>query len=295
MMIADLAQELYAERPQDTLYHYTSLNGVMGIVESGSLRATDIRFFNDAAEMKHAADLLRTVIAQREEAGTSNPRLLVQLREWLSHRLTDGHMLYVACFTANGNLLSQWRSYCPTAKGVSLGFDATKVFTSATQQSFQVGRCVYDGEAQRKIAATILDAIEDIARERGENSDPSKRHPSQSFHGVFEEIEADLLRMAALLKHPAFHEEQEWRAVSSVTTNYVAAPIEYREGRSMLVPFMNFRLPEADDRHLDIEHVCLGPTPNVNNSMTSLSRYLSKKGVSPRRGLAYCQIPYRAW
>ena len=103
------------------------------------------------------------------------------------------------------------------------------------------------------------------------------------------------MRLAALLKHPSFYEEQEWRLVSSVTTNYITAPIEYREGPSMLIPYMNFYLPEAEDRRIDIEHVFLGPTPNVNSSMTSLSRYLSKKGASPRQGMTYCQIPYRAW
>lgn len=180
-MIASLTQKLYKERPHDTLYHYTSLAGVMGIVDSGSLRATDIRFFNDAAEMKHAADLLLTVIAQREVAGTSNPRLLPQLRKWLSHRLTDGHMLYVVCFTASGNLLSQWRSYCPTAKGVSLGFDAVKICTFASRQSFYVGKCIYDVEMQREIAATILDAIEHIAKERGENVNSSKPAPLRIF------------------------------------------------------------------------------------------------------------------
>lgn len=295
MKIADLAHDLYAEQPLETLYHYTSLSGVIGIVESGSLRATDIRFFNDAAEMRHTADLLRTVIAQRREGGTSSLPLLVQLQEWLSHRLTDGHMLYVACFTANGNLLSQWRSYCPTAKGASLGFHPKKISSAATEQSFQVGRCVYDVKTQLQLAEKTLEAIEELARRKGENTDPSKRHPANSYYDVFEAIEADLLRVAALLKHPSFHEEQEWRAVSSVMTNYVEAPIEYREGSSMLVPFVKFRLPKAADRCLDIEHVFLGPTPNVNNSMTSLSRYLSKKEVSPRRGVQYCQIPYRAW
>ena len=101
--------------------------------------------------------------------------------------------------------------------------------------------------------------------------------------------------MAALLKHPAYHEEKEWRIVSPVITNYVEAGIEYREGPSMLVPFMNFRLPEAPDRRLDIEHVFLGPTPNLNISMESLSNYLSKKGASPRKGLENCEIPYRPW
>jgi hypothetical protein len=295
MTIANLAHDLYAKQPLETLYHYTSLSGVVGIVESGALRATDIRFFSDAAEMKRTAELLRTAIAQRLERDSAKSRLLVQLSDWLSHRLTDGHMLYVACFTANGNLLSQWRSYCPTAKGVSIGFRPEKITAAATNQSFQVGMCVYDAKTRRQLSETILDMIEEVAQHRGENMDPSKRHPSNSFHDVFEEIEADLLRVAALLKHPSFHEEQEWRIVSTVMTNYIEAPIEYREGPSMLVPFVKFFLPEAADRSLDIEHVFLGPTPNVNNSMSSLSRYLSKKGASPRQGIQYCQIPYRAW
>lgn len=292
MTIANLAAQLYAEQPKQTLYHYTSLTGVMGIVESRSIRATDIRFFTDAAEMKNTVDILCNDIAQRINNGCANPGLLNQFREWLSHRITDGHMLYVACFTVNGNLLSQWRSYCPPAKGVSLGFLPDQIISTANRQSFQVGKCVYDPKMQRKVAAAILDAIEKLAETRG---DSSKRHPSQSFHDVFEEVEADLLRIAALLKHPSFHEEEEWRVVSSVMTNYVEAPIEYREGPSMLVPFLKFGLPQASDRRLDIEHAFIGPTPSINNSMTSLSRYLSKMSSSPRRGITYCEVPYRTW
>ena len=294
-MIAKLAQKLYAERPEHTLYHYTSLDGVRGIVDTGSLRATEIRYFSDAAEMKHAGDQLCSVISFREILEGDGSTLLDQLRAWLSHRLTAGHQLYVGCFTANGNLLSQWRSYCPTAKGISLGFNAAKLCATATRQSWQVGKCIYDPEKQKEIVNTILNEIERLAKERGENTDPAKRHPANSFHDVFEKIETDLLRVAALLKHPAFHEEEEWRIVSPAVTNYVTTPIEYREGPSMLVPFMKFQLPEAPDRRLDMDHVFLGPTPNSNISMDSLSNYLSKNGASPRQGLHYCGIPYRPW
>lgn len=295
VMIAKLAHDLYAERPKHPLYHYTSLNSVRGIVDTGSLRATEIRYFSDAAEMKHAGDQLSSIISFRDIFGESDSKLLNQLREWLSHRLTAGHQLYVACFTANGNLLSQWRSYCPTAKGVSLGFNAEKLCATATRQSWQVGKCIYDPEKQRDIVNRILNEIERLAKKRGENTDPSKRNPANSFHDIFEKIETDLLRVAALLKHPSFHEEQEWRIVSPAITNFVEAPIEYREGSSMLVPFMEFRLPEAADRRLAIEHVILGPTPNSEISMESLSNYLSKNGASPRSGLASCGIPYRPW
>lgn len=293
MSLATIASGLYAERPAGVLYHYTSLGGVLGIVGDRAIRATDARFFSDTAELQHAADSLLHEIGRRQSASPS--AVLQQLSDWLSHRLTDGNILFIACFTTRGNLLSQWRSYCPPGRGVSLGFDAGKLCEQAFTSGFQVGRCVYEPAAQASIVAAVLDEIQRLAKVRGENTDRSTRHLSQSFHGVFEEVETDLLRVAALLKHPSFHEEDEWRFVSAAVTNYVEAPIKYREGASMLIPYLDLTLPKSVDRDLDIEHVVLGPTPSSNNSMTSLSRYLSKMRASPRQGLSACQIPYRAW
>lgn len=242
MSIAQLAEDLYAEQPKEVLYHYTSLGALTKIVASGCLYATDIGFFSDAAEMKHAANILRIHIAQRIETHVSNSKLLSQLRDWVSERLPGGHMQFVVSFTANGNLLSQWRSYCPHGRGVSIGFRPEVISQAAGAQGFRIGRCVYDGGAQRSLVEKVLTQIETLAQRRGENTDASKRHPSQSFHDVFEEVEGDLLRIAALLKHGKFDEEQEWRAVSPITTNYVQSPIKYREGRSMLIPYIEFSL-----------------------------------------------------
>lgn len=293
MPLAQLRENLYAEQPTEVLYHYTSLGALMKIVASGCLRATDIGFFSDAAEMKHAADILRIYISQRIEAQSPRSKLLFQFREWVSERIAGGHMQFVVSFTANGNLLSQWRSYCSHGKGVSIGIRPDAICRAAAAQSFRVGKCVYDNGTQRDIAGTIISEVEKLAESRGENTDPSKRHPSQSFHDVFEELEDDLIRIAALLKHGKFSEEQEWRVVSPIISNYVKHPIKYREGRYMLIPFMEFSLCAEGSAQLPLEHVYLGPTPAIGNSMTSLSRYLSKYGANPTRGVTYCQIPYR--
>ena len=47
-------------------------------------------------------------------------------------------MLLVACFTTEGNLLSQWRSYCPTGRGCSLGFSAEAVLKAANDTAFRL-------------------------------------------------------------------------------------------------------------------------------------------------------------
>lgn len=295
MAIKEIAEALYAANPDKTLYHYTSLKGLLGIIKSQSFWASDIRYFNDAAEMKHTADLLRNEISRRLEQGEGNYKLLSQFREWISHRITDGHMIFVTSLTANGNLLSQWRGYCPLGKGVSVGFKPDIISRCANKQTFLIGKCIYNITAQNDIIKQIIQEIEILVTSMGENTDPSKRHPTQSYHDVFEAVEADLLRIAAILKHPSFEEEEEWRAVSPVLTNYVKSPIEYREGISMLIPYIEFRLVPDGESTMVIQHVFLGPTPNNNLSMSSLSRCLSKKGVSPKGGITACQIPYRQW
>ncbi len=293
MKISQITEKLYGERPDKVLYHYTSLYGLAGIIESRSIWSTEIRYFSDAAEMKHTVDLLRVEIDQRLECGTSDARLLKQLREWLYHRITDGHMLFVVSFTAEGNLLSQWRGYCPYGKGVSLGFDPDYIVQCADKQSFGVVRCIYDMRRKKELLSQIVDAIEILAKERGENTDPPKRHPSQSYHDVFEEVEGELLKVAAAFKHPSFEEEDEWRLVSPIISNFVITPIKYREGTSMLVPYIEFSLAPEDNRPVRLQHIFLGPTPHVNLSMTSLHRYVSRITKGHRLEIDYCGIPYR--
>jgi hypothetical protein len=134
-----------------------------------------------------------------------------------------------------------------------------------------------------------------LAMELGENLDQSKRQASQSYYDIFEQIESDLLRIAVLLKHPSFQEEAEWRIVSPVITDYVTSPVLFREGTSMLVPYFEFKLAPSQNEPIDLEHIFLGPTPNISLSMNSLALYLAKKGIRPREGISYCQIPYRQW
>jgi hypothetical protein len=49
MSVSSIAERLYrVEKIEVPLYHCTSLAGLMGIVDSQSLFATDMRYFNDS-------------------------------------------------------------------------------------------------------------------------------------------------------------------------------------------------------------------------------------------------------
>jgi hypothetical protein len=292
-MIQDITSKLYSDIPKERLYHYTGFTGLLGIVDRRALWASDIRCLNDSAELKHTADLIRAEITHRIGTGHAKPDLLNQFLDWVTHRITNGHMLFAASFRANGNLLSQWRGYSRLGKGVSLGFDPDYILRCAENQSFQIGKCIYNCKLQESLISQIIDSVEALA-ERHDAEHNQEKVGDRSYHSIFHMMESDLLRIAAILKHPSFREEEEWRIVSPVITDYVKAPVQFREGASMLVPYIEFNLLAEDSSTIALDHIFLGPTPNITISMNSLTMFLSKNGIQPNQGISYCQIPFRA-
>ena len=290
--IGTLTKTLFADTPKGLLYHYTTLNGLLGIVRSRTLWASDVRYMNDSAELKHSADLIRIEVQERIARGQGKADLLGQFTDWISHRITNGHMLFGASFRSHGNLLSQWRGYSSHGKGVSLGFSADSILQCAQKQQLQIGKCIYEPARQRRLIRQVVDAVETHV-EKHVNGNTSRHRLSAIYQGVFENIEIDLLRIAAILKHPSFREEKEWRIVSPVYTDYFKAPVLFREANAMLVPYMEFDLQLEADRPLALEHLYLGPTSNSNISMNSLKMFLAQNGIVPSRGINYCRIPYR--
>jgi hypothetical protein len=299
--IEHIANRLYAA-PADILFHYTSLRAMQSMLKHRSIWATDIRYFSDAAELRHLMNALHEGIEKRDSS-----EVLRQFHDWLSERLPrrssatnvatpsggavspEGGMVFAVSFSAQGDLLSQWRAYSPPGKGVSLGFDPAVVARLAAEQSFSVGRCLYDRKKQEDLVNEILDALTSLAVEMGE--DP-KREATQSYYGVFQAIETPLLRIGALFKHPAFREEVELRAVSPVLTNVVDAGIRYREGSSTLVPYLEFQL-ESSSSPMPLTNVFVGPTPHVTLASDAIHRCARSHGTAP--DVLSSIIPYRTW
>ena len=137
----------------------------------------------------------------------------------------------------------------------------------------------------------VVDAVETLAtRQAGDEQSAVER--SALYREAFALMETDLLRIAAILKHPSFREEKEWRVVSPVIANTASAPILFREGRAMLVPYIEFDIG-LEGKPLSMDHLFLGPTANINISMNSLKMFLEQNGITPKRGIDYCQIPFR--
>ena len=102
-----------------------------------------------------------------------------------------------------------------------------------------------------------------------------------------------LLLIAPYFKHPKFFEEEEWRFIYGLHK-----PLEkevcFREGISMVIPYVEFELFVASDDPLPIKEIVIGPTPNQELSKKSVEKLLIEHRI-PSCNVALSEIPYRAW
>ena len=274
-----------------TLYHYTGIRGLLGIVDSRSVWASHIYYLNDSKEILHACEVLGRLLSANESVVDATEREFIeQFRDWLATFRRDPFHIFVFSLSEEPSLLSQWRSYTPHGKGVSLGFSTMVLNHVLRTPGFRIAKCLYTDHEHEELMGSLVEKMLITFRQRLPTLDTTKAHPSQKYHPFLEEFRKDLLQILAIVKHSAFREEREWRIVSPYFPNYTVADVKFREGASMLLPYTELKLP--DDGNL-FEEVILGPSQDLNLSFSALSAYLSNRRVCNRT--VNSQIPLRKW
>lgn len=270
----------FGPKIEGVLYHYTSHRSLRCIVEDRQLRISHVYYMNDANEIKYGAELFKTVVAERQNRET-DPTLvdfLVEFRDWLNQLIGLPHYIFVFSLTEKGNLLSQWRAYTPSGEaGVSIGFSKEGLEKIAAKKGFELIKCLYDKKEQLGILNTELDAIvakfnKDVPSIKTAGSTPNQKYVSYCY-----QYSERLLKTFCRIKDPFFQEESEWRLVSKYYEKYTDPEIKFREGRTTLVPFIEFPLTGIHDDGRLFEQVYVGPSPNFNLAYSAIVSFLSNK------------------
>jgi len=139
--------------PEDTpdhVYHYTTADGLSGILKTQCLHATDVRYMNDPSEQLYADALIQRVIRNRN----SDP-LLEVLAETIRGTLQHVKVAtYAACFCEKPDLLSQWRAYSSAGTGYAIEFDWKTM--AGAQPGPLAGKVEYNPAAQEALVERIL-------------------------------------------------------------------------------------------------------------------------------------------
>jgi hypothetical protein len=269
----------FAVPPPNQIFHYTTADGLLGILESKQLWLTHTSFTNDTGEHRYAANLLRSAIGLLEEGLPANLRTGFQDFH-LPFDIFQGDSLFVASFAEDGDLLSQWRGYGGLGTGYALGFDGPTLRQATQNQGH------WDGLYQIQYIHTftgnpLFDALECIAELLQEFG--ISDHRSLPALSVFLSI------YLARCKHPAFQEEREWRVVNWVSDD--SERIRFRSVRGELRPYVELSLEDSDGR-LPLRSVVCGPTTDRNRGVEAVTLLLKGRGYRHTEVVA-SQVPFR--
>lgn len=90
----------------DQMTHYTSAEGALAILQSGSLRFTDFAYLNDTREVTYGLDLMRSLLDA--DTDVANSRALSNLKKLIENEDPfSPYNIYTASFSSDPDSLSQ--------------------------------------------------------------------------------------------------------------------------------------------------------------------------------------------
>src|SRR5258705_2955124 len=99
----------HAPRSGLKLSHYTTADGLKGIIERDVIWATNYRYVNDLTEFLYANAILREEIVARLPSASRLVHAVFDAILNTPDLLVGASDLFIACFCEDGDLLSQWR------------------------------------------------------------------------------------------------------------------------------------------------------------------------------------------
>ncbi len=253
------------------LYHYTSGQGLLGILESGVLHCTNLLYMNDSSEMEYGRSIFRRIA---RDLTPSSPMVQLFLRHLLSDVEQPDFQYYVTCFCERPDLLSQWRAYGGQAAGYSIGFDSDDLQTVLPAYS-ELVPVIYDPARQQESVCALLEACVRFAGECAEAFPAHDRLPDSMARWAAVSAN-EIGRLIARLKSEAFAEEHEWRGVI-MRFSFDTSPCSFRlAANGVVVPYYSWSFKREGVKAVrQIQH---GPTVNSVLAVRSLGMLLNNLG-----------------
>lgn len=311
-------------RPEGLLYHYTSQDGLLGILDNKSIWATHVRFLNDASEFLFGWDkALKTVLEKIRNRDFSDKdpafgsSLEKAFRTFGQAILNDSRRseYFVFCFTDDkaldsqelgfeGDRLSQWRGYSKGKQGFSLGFDADDLlrsFTASGNVLHWFDRCEYRKPEQDASIEKLADKHLEEFLATWDEYFYKKRNPSLSTTENLRthrdylikpmmNMYADFMMVGMFIKHESFIEENEWR-VSFLPED--RAMCSFHDNTYGLTPYLTIGL-DLSKSPPPLKRIVVGPGPHKDEWVQTVNLLLAKCATSGVE-VVPSKIPYRNW
>ena len=266
-----------ASRPT-SLFHYTSTSALISIVRNNELWLSDATFLNDKAEIEHGRNLactrLDSAICVEKSAEV---KMMLELVVAKFKSRPDPNV-YVACFSMDGDDLTQWRGYGQGGGSIAIEFEYGPLMFGYYSEGM-LQQVIYNTDDQiwifdmvileysKAYENDILDPRPVVRKEPMSQEDEREICAGKMYYNLWSYI--------AACKHQAFQSEREVRFTYTAHDYsldkgdwYPQHPDPmFRESVGRIIPYLsskglNFKNMNSNEEapKLPIRTIRIGPT-----------------------------------
>lgn len=277
------------------LYHYTSADGVRGIVENREFMATKSDFLNDKLEFQYAIE----VMEQLTEKYIVNTELRERFFSGLQKEIHELGIInlgcdenachenslsfYVVAFSKSQNNALLWAEFTDF-KGYCLEFDYMKLVEGFQHRVFLHGTVIYNEEEQmngmlesflsclRNLQEEGFGDLADFFEEEAEISDAS-------LEKLAKEMAVVVSVYAMFFKKSFFEGEEEYRFIFPPLINELGtARPNFRLLDQIFLPYIMVEF-DREQKEIPLESVMVGAKNNSDIAVRGMKYFLGSRGL----------------
>ena len=277
----------------EEIWHYTDANGLIGILQTGKVWATQVSSLNDTLEQRYFGELVHQAVKERKKCNTdSRLELLFCVADEALGNLDFSDVgQFVVCFSEAEDDLGQWRGYGGGECGYAIGFRSQAVLDAIKPRpsALLLPMC-YADDIHSFVVAGVIKWAESYFLEALNRDLPDRVAWTKEFVAAFGDA---LTLIAATVKHPKFSGERE-RRIAAFLQEGEHGQMIFRQKRTLLARHLPLSLTVEVEgaQRLPITRIYVGPGPSQKASKISVGDLLlqqSYRGVP----VEISKVPYR--
>lgn len=276
------------------IVHYTSPDGLKGIIENKTLRFTDSKYLNDKSEGQIIYDVIDNCLDEQKY----NKNFVEDVKDILIRKLSPSeqfrkmadnpcykyryfeskHTAFLCCFSFNDDSLAMWNYYTKNQNSIGFNLSFNKVNLMSKLRNVNsfayltAMPVVYDDENQNEIIKTILDDFYEMWNKTQKNKE-----------AVIEYL-ADLIdSLKFCFKHNSFKHEEEFRIILYIYNKDAKKMLQNKDIKlqirnGVFTPYIDVECIFETN----LKQIMISPTSHdeiVTDGVHNLLNYCNFKGV----------------
>ena len=281
---------------EDEIYHYTDINGLLGIVENKAIWLTEASFLNDVEEQLYTLELfenevLNTIVDKKLKNTLSDAieslrnRRVIEIESLRNRRVIEIELVFSCSLDADN--LTLWSEFS-NAYGYCLGLNHGEIYNALKDgisgvlpllSSLTSAKVIYDREDQiKKLKEVVKKSIEISFK------DHNIALPQDCFEDSYDHVPESTLRMiggcvtvackiySVFFKRPEYAAEREYRFYAM--GSFGIENLQFRNKNGIPLPFIEIKNDRISESFTSIK---IGPKIRDKETVLRAIHMLCKK------------------